>query len=516
MIFTTRTFIIFFGILLVAFFALLLTSRDCKDSRIINLRNILILFSSLIFYGWSQPQYILLLLISGIVDFFAGLIIFKSISPIRKKLFLILSIVCNLGILFSFKYTYFALNILRDFLNTDFINAILPTFTPVIDLERYSIFKSIIIPAGISFYTFQSMSYTIDVFRGSLKPTKDFIKFMAYLSFFPQLIAGPIERASNLLPQFDFIKDFKLKDAIKGMQLISWGFFKKLVIADNVGYIVDNLYDFYDTSSGSLYKTIIAGTGFGIQIYMDFSGYSEIALGLALIIGFKLIVNFKKPYMKSNIREFWRCWNISLSLWFRDYIYYPISKKLENFKLKKELIQSSGILSVFAISGIWHGAGYNFLLWGLINGFAYLISVPLSIYKVSYWERHWFLAKLYGTVKYVTTLLIVCISWIYFRSSSIMQGNQILLGSRDASLNKLQECYLFLKNLMPSPDMIGIITAIIIVFYVEYLLKDRLNEMTIFDLQSRPWVKLLTFIVIILGIQIYGTKTEDIFIYFNF
>ncbi len=516
MIFTTRSFLIFFTGFLALYFSILATARHRKDKNAVNKLNLLTLASSFVFYGWSQPQYILLLLVSGAVDFFAAKSISCTNSIFRKKIYLSLSIACNLGILFTFKYSDFALSTLQDFFDNTFIGMFLPSTVSSIRFEEFSIFKNVILPAGISFYTFQSMSYTIDVYRGLLVPTGNFFKFMTYLSFFPQLVAGPIERAAALLPQFDYIKKFKTESAISGFQLIAWGVFKKLVIADNIGKIVDQVYTNYVPGSGSFYKTLLAGAGFGIQIYMDFSAYSEIAVGLALILGFNIMVNFKQPYMRANIREFWRSWNISLSQWFRDYIYFPLSTRLENLKLRRELIQTSGVLSVFAISGLWHGSGYTFIIWGLINGLAYIVSVPLSVYKLDIWDKIWPLSIFYGGIKHFFTLIVVCISWIYFRSTSINQANSIIADSTKLSFSHLNEAKSLLGSVLPLQDLLGVVAALIIVFTVEFIIKDRAHAMTIFDIQKNPYTKLITFLILFFAIQAYGSTTDAAFIYFNF
>ena len=515
MIFTTRTFFIFFGVFLTLYFLALIAAPSRNNSTAIKATNLLILASSLTFYGYSQPGYILLLLLSGVIDFLAALSIFRSKFVYQKKLYLVISIACNLGILFAFKYSDFALTVVDDFLGSSFIGDLLPESLSSISFEQFSVFKNVILPAGISFYTFQSMSYTIDVYRGSLNPTTDLLRFLTYLSFFPQLVAGPIERAGSLLPQFDYIKTFNSDNATKGFQLIIWGAFKKLVIADNIGRLVDQLYANYVPGSGSIYKTIIAGAGFGIQIYMDFSAYSEIAVGLALIIGFKLMINFKQPYMRANIREFWRSWNISLSQWFRDYIYSPLSTRLMNRSFRRELAQTSGVLSVFAISGIWHGSGYPYIVWGLINGIAYVVSLPLSIYKLKIWTINPLMSRIYGIFKYLTTLSLVCLSWIYFRSSTVSQANHIIIDSLNFSFSDLKEAKKLILTI-PHQDLIGIVVAIILVFAVEFAVKDRPNSSSIFDLTKKPYAKLIMFLALIFGIQVYGTNTDAAFIYFNF
>lgn len=312
----------------------------------LKLQNTLILISSYLFYGWWDYRFLCLIFVSTIVDYFAGINISNQNSNHKRKLFLWFSIVFNLGILGFFKYYNFFIDSWLELLSS-------------FGYEIKSIYTlNIILPVGISFYTFQTMSYTIDIYRGQLKPTRDFISFASFVSFFPQLVAGPIERAKNLLPQILGRREFQYKQGIQGLRLILWGMFKKVVIADSLAPTVNKIFRDYELLDGGiLWLGLIY---FAIQIYCDFSGYSDIAIGISKLFGFNLMTNFKFPYFSRNIAEFWRRWHISLSSWFRDYLYIPLGGS-KNGKSKS----LRNIFTIFLVSGLWHGANWTFIFWGL-------------------------------------------------------------------------------------------------------------------------------------------------------
>ncbi|WP_317128099.1 MBOAT family O-acyltransferase [Maribacter sp. MJ134] len=276
----------------------------------------------------------------------------------------------------------------------------------------------IILPVGISFYTFQTMSYTIDVYRKDLKPTRDFISFASFVSFFPQLVAGPIERATNLLPQILEQRIFNKNQVVSGLRLITWGLFKKVVIADSLSPLVNTIFENYNTSSG---VTLWLGAiYFSFQIYCDFSGYSDIAIGTSKLFGFELMSNFKFPYFSRNIGEFWRKWHISLSTWFRDYLYIPLGGSKGN-----KLIAFKNIFVIFIVSGFWHGANWTFLFWGLLHALFY---IPSFIFK----KNRKFIGTVSGgnknlpTIKelfqMLSTFLFVMLGWVFFRSETIVKA----------------------------------------------------------------------------------------------
>ena len=322
----------------------------------LRLQNLLIIIASYLFYGWWDYRFLALIAFSSLLDYSIGIALKKYEDKNTRKSLLILSLLVNLGFLGFFKYYNFFLD--------NFVDAFSLLGKPI-SVQGLNI----ILPVGISFYTFQTLSYTIDVYRQKLEPTKDIVSFFAFVSFFPQLVAGPIERASNLLPQFYIKRQFVYSSAIDGMRQILWGLFKKVVVADNCAAFANQIFDNYTDHSGS---TLFFGVlFFTFQIYGDFSGYSDIAIGTSRLFGFNLMRNFDFPYFSRDIAEFWRRWHISLSTWFRDYVYIPIggskggmAKKIRN------------VFVIFLVSGFWHGANWTFIIWGFLNAL-YFIPVML-------------------------------------------------------------------------------------------------------------------------------------------
>lgn len=315
-------------------------------------QNFLIVIASYVFYGWWDWRFLSLILFSTFVDYTVGLKLPAEKNEKKRKILLWVSILVNLGFLGFFKYYNFFLD--------NFIGAF-----SIFGLELNANSLNLILPVGISFYTFQTLSYTIDVYRGKLKPTGDFIAFAAFVSFFPQLVAGPIERATNLLPQFYRARSFDNGKAVDGMRQILWGLFKKIVIADNCAEYANLIFNNSSNFSGS--TLLIGAFFFTIQIYGDFSGYSDIAIGTARLFGFNLKQNFAFPYFSRDIAEFWRRWHISLSTWFRDYLYIPLggSRGGNWMKIRNTFI-------IFMISGFWHGASWTFIIWGALNALYFL------------------------------------------------------------------------------------------------------------------------------------------------
>jgi D-alanyl-lipoteichoic acid acyltransferase DltB (MBOAT superfamily) len=366
-------------------------------------RNLFLLIASYVFYGWWDWRFLSLIFLSTVIDYACGLKIYLSDSKKKKRAFLLLSILSNLGILGFFKYYNFFAENFAAFLSMLGISADLPTL-------------QIILPVGISFYTFQTMSYTIDVYRGKIEPTRDFLAFAAFVSFFPQLVAGPIERAANLLPQFHSLHAFDYQKSVSGLRLILWGFFKKLVIADNAAYLVESTFSpSAPYQHGSTY--LIGAIAFAFQIYGDFSGYSDIAVGTARLLGFELMRNFAYPYFSRDIAEFWRRWHISLSTWFRDYVYIPLGGS----RVSSKWLHIRNVFVVFLLSGFWHGANWTFLMWGFLHA-CYYLPLMLSGRHRNYlnivaedrilpsWKEGFLMA---------TTFLLVTLGWIFFRAENI-------------------------------------------------------------------------------------------------
>lgn len=366
-------------------------------------QNVLLLVASYIFYGWWDWRFLSLIIASTFLDYFVALALQKTERSSKRKVLLAISLAGNLGMLGFFKYYNF------------FVTSWIEAWSSVgITMEATTL--NIILPVGISFYTFQTLSYTIDVYRKEMQPTKSFIDFAAFVTFFPQLVAGPIERASHLLPQFYKNRTFDYQNAVDGVKLIIWGMFKKVVVADNCAFFVNTIFENPEAySSGELFVGMVF---FAFQIYGDFSGYSDMAIGISKLFGFDLMVNFKFPYFSRDIAEFWRRWHISLSTWFRDYIYIPLggSKGSKWFQIRNVMI-------IFLVSGFWHGANWTYVVWGLFHA---LLFLPLLLFNVN---RSHLITKSYGWLDFAkigVTFLVVCIGWVFFRADSITDAFQYL------------------------------------------------------------------------------------------
>lgn len=395
MLFNSIEFVIF---LTVVFF---LYWFVCNKS--LKIQNSLLSAASYFFYGWWDWRFLGLILFSSLVDYIIGKKIPGTSSQNIKRLLLGISMSLNLGLLFFFKYFNF------------FVQSFIDSFT-LFGAQLNIVTLNIILPVGISFYTFQTMSYTIDIYREKIEPSQNLIGFLTFVSFFPQLVAGPIERASNLLPQFFKERKFNYEFAVSGVKIIIWGLFKKMVIADNASVIVDGIFqDYSNQSTGSL---LIGMIFFAFQIYGDFSGYSDIAIGTSRLFGFDLMTNFKFPYLSKNISEFWKRWHISLSSWFRDYLYIPLGGS-RNGKWRALV----NLIIVFIISGIWHGANWTFLVWGSIHGLLYL---PVFILRKEKDEEFTIISHK-NIVPIILTFGMTCLAWVYFRSNTVYDANQYLV-----------------------------------------------------------------------------------------
>ncbi|WP_159021433.1 MBOAT family protein [Formosa sp. L2A11] len=327
-------------------------------NRNLGLQNVLIVTASYFFYGWWDWRFLSLIFFSTSVDYIIGLAISRQQDVFKRKVLLWISIAVNIGLLGVFKYYNFFLE--------NFVNA----FSLFGSDLRYNSLN-IILPVGISFYTFQTLSYTIDIYRKQLEPTKNFVSFMAFVSFFPQLVAGPIERAKKLLPQFEAKRTFNFDKAVDGLKQVLWGLFKKMVIADNCAFYVDTFFGNHEAYSGS--TLLIGAFFFTIQIYCDFSGYSDIAIGVSRLFGFNLSKNFAFPYFAKNIGEFWRRWHISLTTWFRDYVYIPLGGNQGS-----KMFHVRNVIILFILIGFWHGAAWKFIVYGFINALYFL---PLILWR---------------------------------------------------------------------------------------------------------------------------------------
>lgn len=348
-----------------------------------------------------EPVYALLLLTSTIITFFAALGINSFTIKRSRMICLIVSLVLNLAILFLFKYYNFI---------TQNIEIALEATGLAIDLPEFGF----LLPVGISFYTFQALGYSIDVYRGTTKVERNFFDYALFVSFFPQLVAGPIERSSNLLPQFKEKHRFEYDNAMAGVKLMLWGFFMKLVVGDRCGIYVDSIFNNVEMHNGGSY--LLASFLFPFQIYGDFAGYSLIAIGSARILGFRLMENFHRPYFSCSIGEFWHRWHISLSTWFKDYVYIPLGGNRVG-RLRNYL----NLLTTFILSGIWHGANWTFLCWGGIHGFLLCIEKALGISGQGKNNKRKF-------CHWMVTFVLVCLTWIFFRANNMNDAIMIING----------------------------------------------------------------------------------------
>lgn len=378
MLFNSFEFLIFFLVVFTLYWGI---------NRHLKLQNWLLFIASYVFYGWWDWSFLGLIFLSTVVDFFIGRKLYQVDKERARKWWLAFSMFFNLGLLGYFKYSNF------------FIDSFIEAFESLgIDLNVSTL--SIILPVGISFYTFQTMSYSLDIYQKELKPTEDFIAFAAFVGFFPQLVAGPIERASRLLPQVSKPRKFNYDQAMDGVRLMLWGFFKKVVIADNLAPVVDDIFNNYQDHSGG--TLVLGAVFFAFQIYGDFSGYSDIAIGVSKLFGVELMSNFKFPYFSRSIAEFWRRWHISLSTWFRDYLYIPLGgSRLGRWSSLRN------VMIIFLVSGFWHGANWTFIIWGGIHG---LLFVPLLLLNMNrkhvsdvVAESSWFpsIQRIFSNVDYV-------------------------------------------------------------------------------------------------------------------
>lgn len=408
MLFNSLEFAIFFPIVFLLYWFVV--------NKNLALRNFFLLVSSYIFYGWWDWRFLVLIFISSSLDYFLGLKIYHSKNESKRKLFIAVTLVTNLGILGYFKYANF------------FIDSFVEILTAIGVQANYTSLR-IILPVGISFYTFQTLSYTLDVYKRKLEPSKDIVAFLAFVSFFPQLVAGPIERASNLLPQFYVKHKFSYEKAKDGTRQILWGLFKKMVIADTCASHVNYIFDNYQTLPASI--LVLGVIYFAFQIYGDFSGYSDIARGTASLLGFDLMINFSVPYFSRDVAEFWRRWHISLSSWFRDYLYIPLGGSRRT--LARNVLN---VLIVFTVSGLWHGANWTFVSWGFLNG---AFFIPLMLFKrnrknldIVAADRK--LPNLRELFSMILTFGLICFAWIFFRAENMTQAFGYVRGIFNSSI----------------------------------------------------------------------------------
>ncbi|MEQ8625747.1 MAG: MBOAT family O-acyltransferase [Vicingaceae bacterium] len=482
MLFNSLDFAIFLPIVFVLYW--FVTQRNLRW------QNALIVLASYVFYGWWDWRFLSLIIFSTLVDFWVGIQLEKSDVDRNRKSLLWISILVNLGFLGFFKYyNFFAENFVAAF---TFFGA-----------EIQSNTLNIILPVGISFYTFQTMSYTIDVYRKNLKPTKDFVVFAAFVSFFPQLVAGPIERASNLLPQFYHKRKFIYAKAVDGMRQILWGLFKKVVIADNCALYANEIFNNYANYNGS--TLLLGAVFFAFQIYGDFSGYSDIAIGTARLFGFELMQNFAFPYFSRDIAEFWRRWHISLSTWFRDYVYIPLGGSRGGIWMKIR-----NIFIIFIISGFWHGANWTFIIWGALNAIYFL---PLLLTKrnrknTDVVAENNFLPNIKELFLMGITFGLTVLAWIFFRAESLSHAFDYLKTVFSKSLFIFPET----TNLF-NLKVIGLLIVIFLI--IEWIGRKDQFAISHLVLKWKSPIRYVFYYAICIAIIWFGSKEQQ-FIYFQF
>ncbi|MEM6342869.1 MAG: MBOAT family O-acyltransferase [Bacteroidota bacterium] len=454
----------------------------------LQLQNLFLLAASYFFYGWWDWRFLGLIILSSFLDFSIGKRLAAEPNDQNRKILLWISLAFNLGMLGFFKYYNF------------FVDSFVSAFTLLGQPMEPSRLE-ILLPVGISFYTFQTLSYTIDVYRRKLEPSKDIISFFTFVSFFPQLVAGPIERAENLLPQFYKNRDFDLEKAKDGLRQILWGLFKKIVIADNCALYANQYFGAPDEFTGV--ELILGAIFFSFQIYGDFSGYSDIAIGTAKLLGFDLMQNFATPYFARDMGEFWRRWHISLSTWFRDYLYIPLggSRGGKSLVLRNTFI-------IFMVSGFWHGANWTFIIWGAIHA---LLFLPLILTGKNRSNLNVVAhGKLFPSIKEVfsmgSTFLIVSLAWIFFRAESV--------GSAIDYLSAIFSSSLFNMPSIGSNQLI-LFAGIFLLLGIEWVNREKPHPFT-WDTSLPPvyvrWTvySVFTWIIILFG------GAQQTFIYFQF
>jgi len=486
MLFNSFDFAIFLPIVFILYW--FVTNRNLK------LQNFLIVIASYTFYGWWDWRFLSLIIFSTIVDYSIGIILSKEDRVLKRKILLWTSIVVNLGFLGFFKYYNFFLD--------NFISAF-----SFFGMEINANSLNIILPVGISFYTFQTLSYTIDVYKRKLEPTKDFIAFSAFVSFFPQLVAGPIERATNLLPQFYKKRQFDYSKAVDGMRQILWGLFKKIMIADNCAQYANEIFNNSPDYSGS--TLILGAMFFTFQIYGDFSGYSDIAIGTSRLFGFNLIQNFAFPYFSRDIAEFWRRWHISLSTWFRDYLYIPIGGSHGGTWIK---IRNTFI--IFIVSGFWHGANWTFIAWGALNAIYFL---PILLTKnnrrnLDTVAQGKFFPSLKEFSSIAITFGLTLFAWVFFRAENIAHAFSYI-SSLFSGLFEFRNYTHSIKYLYKVGYPFIIISIVFIL--IEWLGRNDQFAIEKLGSKQKAIVRYSLYYSIIIVIFWFGGKEQQ-FIYFQF
>ena len=491
MLFNSLHFIVFFPVVVMLYFRI-------SHHR----RWIVLLAASYYFYMSWRPEYLILILVSTVVDYVAAIRMAQSLTRRGRRTYLIVSLFLNLGLLFFFKYF-------------NFVSGALQELLAFLSIRQSAPMLDVLLPVGISFYTFQTLSYTIDVYRGDREPERHLGIFALYVAFFPQLVAGPIERSTHLLPQFFEKHEFDRKRVVEGIELMLWGLFKKIVIADRLGLYVDPIYANPAAYQGA--PLILATYFFAFQIYLDFSAYSDIAIGAARVMGYELMENFRYPYISQSIAEFWKRWHISLTTWFRDYLYVPLGG---NRVARRYWYRN--VLLVFLASGLWHGANWTFAVWGMLHGSYFLVSKWTADTR----EK---LSELLGLnkvpllrqgIRMLITFHLVLLGWVFFRAETLSDAILILRNSVMFDFSRLG------INTLTAPagrwaipdvgrgELSLTILTIVFLVVVEFLQRRKFVRAFVPDAPT-PY-RWAAYYAIILGIMLFGSFSRTAFIYYQF
>lgn len=478
MLFNSLNYLIFFPVVFMLYWWL--------NNKSLKWQNIMLLIVSYYFYSCWDWRFVFLLAFSTGLDYFSGIIIHEAKTQLKKKIWLFLSIGINLGFLGFFKYYNFFI---------DSFGELLRNF----GLQIHYSTLQIILPVGISFYTFHGLSYVLDIYNDKIKPSYNWVNYTLFVSFFPLLVAGPIERATHLLPQLETPRKFNYTKAVDGLRQILWGLFKKIVIADNCAVFANDIFNNSAHQSGS--NLILGAIFFTFQIYGDFSGYSDIALGSARLLGIELLKNFNFPYFSRDIAEFWRRWHISLSSWFKDYLYIPLGGNKGGIWMR---IRNTFI--IFIVSGFWHGANWTFIFWGGINA---LFIIPSIIMKTNrnnmeIVAKGKYFPNLKEVLQLVSTFTLTTFCWIFFRANSLSHAFEYIGG-------------IFKKSFFTIPSIpYATIFLLIIFITIEWLGREGNYALEKLDLKLGKPFRWLVYALIILAIGMFMQTQETPFIYFQF
>lgn len=472
MIFNSLTFLIFLAIVYILYWKL-------NHRR----QNILLFIASYVFYGWWDWRFLTIIFASSLLDYWIGLRISGTEDKFKRKCYLALTLVANLGLLGYFKYLNFFAQSAAELLESLGFHVSYTTL-------------NIVLPVGISFYTFKTLSYNIDVYRRECPAHRDLLEFLTFISFFPELVAGPIMRATNLLNQFVVPRHFDLAKAKDGVRQMLWGFFQKIVIADTAAQYVNQAYGPLGPLNGG--DMLLGAYFFAFQIYTDFAGYSNIASGVARLFGFELIRNFKYPYFSRSIAEFWQRWHISLSTWFRDYLYIPLGGNRVGFARNV-----GNVLLTFTVSGLWHGANWTFVIWGFLNGLYFLPGLVRRYLTKQQAKTVRSIPAASDIFSILVTFHLTLLAWIFFRSSSLTQVNEVL-----RSIFTDFDLPYFLRNALKLKVLILVMLA------CEWVQRHREHPLAIEHI-PRGW-RWAIYNVMLMAILLMGSFKYSPFIYFQF